>query len=83
MGFPKHILMPFPGPPIPLKLPEFEREEEEEVIQDPEVEFVKRMKQEGHDEELIQMGLKVAKNHLRTPAEAYKIGTEYIRSMSK
>jgi len=76
------IPLPFPLPPIPIKLPEVKKVKEK-VIQDPEVEFISKMRSEGFNEELIEMGLKVAKNHLRTPKEAYKIGAEYIRSMSK
>ena len=76
------IPLPFPGPPLPLRLPEVGREEPE-VAEDPGVEFVRRMRQEGYEDELIVMGLKVARNHLRTPEQAYKIGAEYIRSMAK
>lgn len=76
------IPLPFPGPPLPLRLPEVGREEPE-VAEDPGVEFVRRMRQEGYEDELIVMGLKVARNHLRTEAEAYQIGENYIREMAR
>ena len=46
-------------------------------------EFLRRMREEGFDEELITMGLKVAANHLREPEDAYRIGANYVREMAK
>ncbi|GAI96166.1 unnamed protein product [marine sediment metagenome] len=48
-----------------------------------EEEFIGKMKSKGFDPELIDMGLKVAKNHMRPPEEAYQIGENYIREMAK
>ena len=82
------IKFPFlpPRPPLPGELPTVEMEEEEEVehVEDNlDEEFKRKMKTEGFNEELIEMGIKVARNHLKTPGQAFKIGEEYIRSMSK
>ena len=75
-------------PPFPPRLPfpgEFLFPEEEEIEDNKpdEGEFIRKMKSKGFDPELINMGLKVAKNHMRPPEEAYRIGENYIREMAK
>jgi len=45
--------------------------------------FREEMAAQGVSPELIEMGVKVAKNHLKTPKEAYEIGRNYIKEMSK
>ena len=80
---------PFPPPRLPLPgeslFPEEEEGNEEEIeAKGPdEGEFIGEMKSKGFDPELINMGLKVAKNHMRPPEEAYRIGENYIREMAK
>jgi len=73
---------PPPRPPFPSESL-FPEEEEIESNKSDEEEFIGKMKSEGFDSGLINMGLKVAKNHMRSPEQAYKIGEEYIRSMAK
>lgn len=78
---------PFPPrPPLPGE-PLFrgeDREDEEKVeARDLDNKFRVGLKSEGYDLELIEMGLKVMKNHLRTPEEAFEIGKNYVREMSK
>jgi len=70
----------FPRPPFFQ-----EEEEEEERGNEKEVsnDFRRKMKSKGFDPDLIEMGLKVAKNHMRPPEEAFKIGENYIKEMSK
>jgi len=68
---------PFPGEPL------FPEEEEIEGKKPDEGEFIGKMKSEGFDLALINMGLKVARNHMRPPEEAYRIGENYIREMAK
>ena len=70
-----------PRPPLPGEslFPEEEDVENEETSR----EFIGKMKSKGFDPELINMGLKVAKNHMRPPEEAYRIGENYIREMAK
>jgi len=75
---------PFPPPRLPLPgEPLFEERDEEEVDRNLDSEFRTKLKSEGYDPELIEMGLKVMKNHLRTAAEAFQIGRNYIKEMSK
>ena len=80
---------PFPLPPIPMGVlpkPRWDGEEEEEEMENEEVvgeEFKNRMRSKGFDPELIEMGLKVAKNHMRPSEEAFKIGENYIKEMAK
>ena len=77
---------PFPPPRPPLPGESlFPEEEEEEDVENEETsrEFIGKMKSKGFDPELINMGLKVAKNHMRPPEEAYRIGENYIREMAK
>jgi len=75
---------PPPRPPLPGEslFPEEEEAKEEEEA-DVNKEFIGKMKSEGFDPELINMGLKVARNHMRPPEEAYRIGENYIREMAK
>lgn len=68
-----------PRPPLPGESP-FEVEEEETNTDEA---FKERMKSKGFDLELIEMGLKVARNHMKEPEDAYKIGENYIREMAK
>ena len=76
-------LPPFPPrPPLPGESL-FPEEEEIEGKKPDEGEFIREMKSKGFDPELINMGLKVAKNHMRPPEEAYQIGENYIREMAK
>ena len=88
------IPAPFPLPPFPMKLPERgdfrgggedeeDEDEEEEKKQPHDVEFISRLRDEGYQDDLIKMGLKVADNHSRTRKEALKIGENYIREMAK
>jgi len=72
-----------PRPPLPGEPLFLEEEEETEGNELDEGEFIGKMKSEGFDSELINMGLKVAKNHMRPPEEAYRIGENYIREMAK
>jgi len=77
---------PFPLPPIPMRLPRWGGEEGVDVEeQEPEVDnsFIKKMRDQGFDENLIHMGLKVANNHSRTRSDALRIGENYIREMAK
>ena len=77
---------PFPGPPLPLPggLLEIGGEEDEpEVGMSLDGAFRNRMKTEGFNPELVEMGLKVAKNHMRPVEEAFKIGENYIKEMAK
>jgi len=77
-------LPPFPArPPLPGESLFPKEEEEMESNKSDEGEFIGKMKSEGFDSELINMGLKVAKNHMRSPEEAYRIGENYIREMAK
>ena len=71
----------FPRPPF-LEVDEEENGEETAETVD-EASFRKEMKTEGFNEELIEMGVKVAKNHLKTKEEAYRIGENYIREMNR
>ena len=68
----------FPRPPF------FQEEDEEEDEEELESEaFRRKMKSGGFDPDLVEMGVKVMKNHRRPVEEAFKIGAEYIKSMSK
>ena len=80
---------PPPGPPIPGRLlfgsskvedEGDEGEEDQEVL---DRRFKGRLKKEGFDPELIDMGMKVADNHSRSREDALKIGENYIREMAK
>ena len=74
-------LPPFPPrPPLPG---ESLLEVEEEEIMDLDSEFRAKLKSEGYDPDLIEMGLKVAHNHMRSPEEAFRIGRNYIKEMAK
>ena len=76
----RSILPPFPpAPPIP----KFIRDEGEEVDQPLDEVFTSEMTSQGFDPELVKMGLKVVKNHMRPPEEAFKIGANYIREMAR
>ena len=77
--------LPFPGPPLPggLLLGSNEEEEEEESEEEVDRGFRRKMKTEGYEPDLVEMGIKVANNHSRTREDALKIGAEYIKSMSK
>ena len=77
---------PFPLPPILIRLPEVRRhieEEDEEKEKPHDVEFISRLRGEGYQDDLIKMGLKVARNHMRPLEEAYRIGSNYVREMAK
>ena len=69
----------FPRPPFLREEEEEEGDSEEETDSD----FRRRMKSAGFDPELVEMGVKVAKNHMRPSEEAYKIGENYIKEMAK
>lgn len=73
-----------PRPPLPGEslFPEKEEEEEPEAG-DLDNEFRVKLRSEGYDPDLIEMGLKVMKNHLRTPEEAFEIGRNYVKEMSR
>ena len=73
---------PPPSPPVPRGLlpGEEEVEEVEETVEDL---FRMEMESDGFDPELVEMGLKVMKNHLRSPREAFEIGRNYVREMAK
>jgi len=71
-----------PRPPLPGESL-FHEEEEEPETMDLDNEFRARLRSEGYDSDLIEMGLKVMKNHLRTPEEAFEIGRNYIKEMAK
>ena len=77
---------PPPRPPLPGEFP-FEVESDEELKESlgltTEQAFREEMAAQGYNLELIEMGVKVALNHLKTPTEAFRIGREYVRSMSK
>ena len=68
----------FPKPPF-LR----EEEEEEEGEEEVDTAFRRKMKSEGFDPDLVEMGIKVANNHSRTRERALKIGENYIREMAK
>jgi len=75
-----------PRPPLPgepLFRGEDGEDEEKVVTKDLDSNFRHRLKSEGYDPELIEMGLKVMKNHLRTPEEAFQIGKNYVKEMAK
>lgn len=75
-----------PKPPLPGEPPfevDEEEDEKEEDIDNLDNEFRISLRTEGYDPELVEMGLKVMKNHMRPKEEAFRIGKEYIRSMSK
>ena len=85
---PLRLLPPLPGLPRP---PLFRGEEEEEPREElpkrsngnPDKEFRSRLKSEGFDPELIEMGVRVANNHSRSREAALKIGETYVREMAK
>jgi len=72
-----------PRPPLPGEPLFPEEEEEEPEAMDLDNEFRGRLRSEGYDSDLIEMGLKVMKNHLRTPEEAFEIGKNYVKEMAK
>ena len=76
--------IPFPGPPIPGRLL-FGGNEEEEERDEEEIDrgFKNRMKSEGYEPDLVEMGIKVANNHSRSREDALKIGENYIKEMAK
>ena len=45
--------------------------------------FKRELGGEGYDGELVEMGVKVMRNHLRTEEEAFEIGRNYVREMAK
>jgi len=71
----------FPRPPFLQE--EDEEKDEEEDKEEIDWDFRRKMKLEGFDPNLIEMGIKVADNHSRTREEALKIGQNYIKEMSK
>jgi len=72
-----------PRPPLPGESL-FPGEKEEEIgTRGLDSEFRAKLKSEGYDPDLIEMGLKVMKNHLRTPEEAFEIGRNYVKEMAK
>jgi hypothetical protein len=81
---------PFPSPP---GLPKLFREEtihdpESVKPQTPQIDpleqaFREQLLADGYPEALIEMGVKVARNHLKTPQEAYQIGYNYVKQMAK
>jgi len=77
VGFPPF----FPKPPFLFQSDDEGEEEpdEKEVI----IAFRKKMRSEGFDPDLVEMGVKMANNHMRPPEEAFKIGENYIREMAK
>ena len=78
----------FPSPP---GLPTFRPVRTEVVETDREIlskaEYEKRFREEmeelGYNKELIEMGVKVAKGHMMTPAQAFEIGRNYIKETAK
>ena len=72
-----------PRPPLPGESLFGEEEEEEPEAGDLDNEFRVKLRSEGYDPDLIEMGLKVMKNHLRTPEEAFEIGRNYVKEMSR
>ena len=72
-----------PRPPLPGESLFPEEEEEELETRDLDNEFRAGLRSEGYDPNLIEMGLKVMRNHLRTPEEAFEIGKNYVKEMSK
>ena len=72
-----------PRPPLPGESLFPEEKGEEPETMDLDNEFRIRLKSEGYDPELVEMGLKVMKNHLRTPEEAFEIGRNYVKEMAK
>jgi len=46
-------------------------------------EFRELMRDEGYNEELIDMGVRVMLNHIKSKREAFQIGENYIKTMSK
>ena len=72
-------------PPRPPFLQEQEEEEEDEDEEEKDVsnDFRRKMESEGFDPALVKMGIKVANNHMRPPEQAFRIGENYIREMSK
>lgn len=43
----------------------------------------KELLSKGYDPELVEMGVKVAKNHMRPEEEALEIGRNYVKETSK
>jgi len=73
-----------PRPPLPGESLLGEREEEfEETTGNLDEEFTNQMEQEGYGNDLIKMGLKVMRNHMRPKGEAFQIGANYIKEMNK
>lgn len=70
-----------PRPPLPGE--SFLEVEGEEEATDPDSEFRSKLRSEGYDKELVEMGLKVMKNHMRPKEEAFEIGRNYIKEMAK
>ena len=77
------MLRPPPFFPRPPFLREQEEEEEEEDEKEVSSDFRRKMKSEGFDPALVEMGIKVANNHMRPPEQAFRIGENYIREMAK
>jgi len=72
-----------PRPPLPGESLLRGEDEEEVEVKDLDSNFRTRLKSEGYDPDLVEMGLKVMKNHLRTPEEAFEIGRNYVKEMAK
>lgn len=75
-----------PRAPLPRILFSQDGEDEEEVIKgkwEEDEGFRSKLKVEGFDPSLIEMGIKVADNHSRSREDALRIGENYIREMSK
>ena len=73
----------FPLPPGFPKPPFFQEEEEDGGEEETDGDFRRKMESEGFNPDLVEMGIKVAKNHMRPPEEAFKIGENYIKEMAK
>ena len=71
-----------PRPPLPGEAL-FEVKEEDEGDGSLDRAFKNRLKTEGFDPELVEMGIKVANNHSRSREDALKIGENYIKEMAK
>ncbi len=41
------------------------------------------MTKSGYDPKLVDMGVKIMNNHLRTPEEAFEAGRAYVKEMAK
>jgi len=79
MKFPSLLPPGFPRPPFSREEDEEEEDDEEHTDGD----FRRKLRSEGFDPELVEMGIKVANNHSRSREDALRIGENYIRGMAK